>query len=98
MLRITIYDDDHARKLCVEGSIRGPWVGELERVWRQAQASAPGNHLRADLRMVSYIDDNGKKLLRRMVEDGVELVAIGPMMGAVVKDIIARKKAVQEHV
>jgi hypothetical protein len=96
MLRITVYDDDRLRTLRLEGSIRGPWVGELERVWQKARSTAAGVHIRADVRMVSFVDEEGKHLLRQMDADGVQLIAAGAMMRAIVQEIVQHRKTAHE--
>ena len=71
----------------VEGSLRGPWVRELERVWQSTPAA--GKHLCLHLEDVSYVDHAAMGLLTRMFQDGIELLATGPYMTAMVKEIRA---------
>lgn len=86
MLRITSDEQDHCVVFCVEGSLRGPWVDELERVWQSNRG--PDKHMHLNLEDVTYVDDAAKALLRRMVDDGVKLFATGPMMTAIVEEIV----------
>ena len=51
--------------LVVEGRIAGPWVGELER----AIEAAPGTAA-VDVSGVGYVDPDGARLLRRLIERG----------------------------
>lgn len=69
----------------VEGSLRGPWVPELETVWQSTRHS--GKHLCLNLEDVCYVDDAALGLLARMFQDGIELLASGPYMTAVVQEI-----------
>ncbi len=85
MVRITSDEQDHCFVLRIAGSLRGPWVAELERVWQSKRG--PAEQVRIHLEDVSYVDDAAKALLRRMVEDGVKLFAAGPMMTAIVQEI-----------
>lgn len=45
----------------------GPWVAELDRVWRETAARLNGKRLSLDLRNVTYSDAVGKALLRDIV-------------------------------
>jgi len=85
MVRITA--ETHKDRVIwrVEGSLRGPWVDELEKVWQSARDS--GKHLSLNLENVSYVDDAAIELLTRMFQDGTELLASGPYMTAIVQEI-----------
>ena len=85
MVRISVEEHVDFVLLCVEGSLREPWVSELERVWQGNRAH--DHRVRVNLENVSYVDDAAQTLLRRMLEDGVEIYATGPMMTAIVEKI-----------
>lgn len=82
MVRITT--ETHKDRILwrVEGSLRGPWVAELEKVWQRGRDS--GKHLALNLEDVSYVDDAAMELLTHMFQDGTELLASGPYMSAIV--------------
>jgi hypothetical protein len=86
MVRISIQEQSNSVVLRVEGSLREPWVAELERVWHSNRGLY--KHVSVNLENVSYVDDAAKDLLRRMSQDGVELLATGPMMTAIVEEIV----------
>lgn len=75
MLRITVEDTANATTFRLEGKLTGPWVHEFERTWRDFRDRTPGTPLTVDLCQVSFIDSEGKKLLRQMFEEGAELRA-----------------------
>jgi hypothetical protein len=81
-----------AHKYCVvwrvEGSLRGPWVPELEKIWQSTRHS--GKHLCLNLEGVSYVDHAALELLACMFQDGIELLASGPYMTAIVQEIQSR--------
>jgi anti-anti-sigma regulatory factor len=85
MVRITAETDKDRVIWRVEGSLRGPWVDELERAWQSARDSR--KHLSLDLEDVSYVDDAAIELLTRIFQDGTELLASGPYMTAIVQEI-----------
>lgn len=86
MLKITLHTAQDSTRLMLEGRLAGPWVEELERVWRGLKDSAKG--LRAvDLTGVTFIDQEGKLLLSRMWQEGAELLAAGCCSRSIVEDI-----------
>ena len=89
MVRITTETQYDSVVFRVEGSLRGPWVAELERVWRSNRNG--GKHLCVNLADVSFVDDDAKALLTRMFQDGTELSASGPFMKAIVQEIVQRE-------
>jgi ABC-type transporter Mla MlaB component len=85
MLRIITEPQSDRVVLRVEGSLRGPWVTELERIWERNLLFQ--QRVGVDLADVSYVDDAGKALLTRIFEQGTELTAEGPFMQAIVQEI-----------
>ncbi len=92
MLRITLADSASATTFKLEGKLSGAWVGELERCWRSSSSSLGGRALRVDLKGVSFVDEEGRKLLSEMHRKGAQLIAAGPMLRQVVEEI-ARNSA-----
>lgn len=85
MLKITAKTDAVKTTFELEGKLAGAWVSELERCWREI---SPGHAVRIALEAVTYIDDDGKKLLARLHASGAELKAAGCMTKCIVGDII----------
>jgi len=85
MLRITSQSNPAGAILELEGKLAGPWVQELEGCWREA--ARPDRPLKVMLCAVSFIDDQGRRLLAEMYRHGVELVAEGCMNKAIVEEI-----------
>jgi hypothetical protein len=86
MLKITTDRTPDSARLTLEGSLSGPWVTELERVWRtirQSGAFAPV----VDLTGITFIAADGKALLARMWREGAELVANGCCTRHIVEEI-----------
>jgi anti-anti-sigma regulatory factor len=61
-------DDTPMATLKVEGRLVGPWARELEKTWQELWASAKQKSLRLDLRGVSFVDADGARILREIVE------------------------------
>ncbi|HSN05593.1 MAG TPA: hypothetical protein VLS44_11445 [Nitrospira sp.] len=86
MLKITSLRTGDSTRLILEGRLAGPWVGELERAWRDSKESTPGS-LAVDLTGVTFIEQEGKGLLSRIWLDGAELLAAGCCSRSIVEDI-----------
>jgi anti-anti-sigma regulatory factor len=87
MLRITIQESLDAVTLILEGRLTGPWIGEVERAWSAVAGRDNGRHVVVDLSGVTFIEEEGKLLLRRIYERGGELHADDVMTKAIVEDI-----------
>ena len=87
MLRITIHDDPGSRTFKVEGRLAGPWVREVEECWKSTLVGRRERAFRFDLTGVTMIDAPGKAFLAAAHAQGVELVASGCLMKAIVAEI-----------
>ena len=87
MLRITVCNESGLARFVVEGKLAGACVNELEKAWRAATADQPGRTILIDLCSVSFIDNSGKQLLKRMHEQGIRFVGAGIMMNCVIEEI-----------
>src|SRR5688572_18971191 len=86
MLRITVHDHAGALTFQVEGKLAGPWVREAEDCWRRTLTNQHKRQ-RFDLTGVTLIDGAGKAFLAAAYAQGVEFVASGCLMRAVVAEI-----------
>jgi anti-anti-sigma regulatory factor len=74
-------------RLVVEGTLSGVWVDELEKCWLDTKAAPSDEQVRVELSGVSFIDDKGRQLLKRMLCDGTELRATGVMTKGIIEEI-----------
>ena len=88
MIRISELRKGSKQRLLVEGTLAGDWVEVLEKSWLEAQTLRNGESIRIDLSGVTWIDDKGRELLKRMLEDGAELRATGIMTTAMIEELI----------
>lgn len=88
MIRISEIRKGSKRHLLVEGTLAGDWVEVLENSWLEVQASRNGEPMRVDLSGVTWIDDKGRELLKRILQDNAELRATGIMIRAVIEELI----------
>jgi hypothetical protein len=87
MLKITTHDNRPGKTLQLEGKLAGPWVGVLERCWRNVADLPGGPRPCVDLTGVTFIDAAGKDLLRALHLAGADLVAVECMTRAIVESI-----------
>lgn len=87
MLRITAHDSPESLTFQLEGKLAGPWVRELEDCWQRTLAGRPRPAIRLDLTGVTFLDAAGKAFLAARHGQGVELVASGCLMSALVAEI-----------
>ena len=73
MLRITIDKNSRATTFRLEGRLTGPWVEELERVWRSSLAEPANGCISVNLTDVTFVGEEGKKLLEQMYGEGAKL-------------------------
>lgn len=88
MIRISQICEPATCCLIVEGTLSGAFVDELEKCWLEATTARCGDQLRVDLAGVSYIDDRGRQLLKRIFDEGAELRATGVMTRGIIEEII----------
>ena len=88
MIRINkVVEGDYSR-LIVEGTLSADWVDELRKCWAGVRETSSSVNLSIDLSGVSYIDDRGKELLKRMFAEGAELLGAGVMTRAIIEEIV----------
>ena len=86
MLKITTHVSDESTKIILEGRLAGPWIGELERCWRESAQSGGGRPVIVDLIGVTFVEQEGKTLLTRMYQAGADLIASGCCMKSIVEE------------
>src|SRR5258708_5099351 len=77
MLRITNTDTPSEQTWILHGQLAGPWVTELQLDWERARASCQGRKCVVDLTEVTFIDEGGESLIRRMRNQGAHFVVSG---------------------
>jgi hypothetical protein len=68
MLRIPFHEDPQSIAIKLEGKVAGSWVCEFERAWRSLESSWSSKKLILDLRGVSFVDGEGRRLTRKIYE------------------------------
>jgi anti-anti-sigma regulatory factor len=88
MLKITTLTNAESTVLRLEGRLAGTWVQELEMCWDLTVNTKTNDPLSVDLSAVTYIDSDGKDLLRRIHQQGTTLVASGCLTSCIVNEIV----------
>jgi hypothetical protein len=76
VLRITVETTSEGPVLRVEGRLAGPWVDELSR------ACQGNGSRRLELQGLQSVDLAGRQLLRRLAQDGTELLDLSGYLAA----------------
>jgi anti-anti-sigma regulatory factor len=88
MLKITTLTNPGSTIFRLEGRLAGPWVQELERCWSSTvPETRKGQLFSVDLSAVSYVDSDGKDLLKKLHRQGAKLVASGCLTNCLVQEI-----------
>ncbi|MBZ5586097.1 MAG: hypothetical protein LAQ30_28680 [Acidobacteriia bacterium] len=85
--RVSIHNFARAFRLNLEGALTAADVPEVEARWRTGSSIRGDRAFEADLRDVTAVDGEGRALLLRMREDGVEFIADSPESGRLVSEI-----------
>ncbi len=92
MLKITMHDGPEALTFQVEGKLVGAWAKELEQSWKTASSIRNRKALIVDLTEISYIDEDGKRVLAKLFGDGAFFRTAGPMTRAIVDEITGKSR------
>lgn len=88
MLKITTLLNAKSTVLRLEGRLAGLWVQELERCWDSTVGTTTDHPLSLDLSAVTYVDSDGKDLLKKIHQQGAKLVASGCLTRCIVNEIV----------
>ena len=73
MLKITTDEMPDSITMKLEGSIRGPWVEELNKAWLESMSKIGKRTLVLELAGVAFADGAGRELLINIRKSGAEL-------------------------
>ncbi|HLW97358.1 MAG TPA: TolC family protein [Candidatus Acidoferrales bacterium] len=88
MLKITVSRQSDEKTLILEGKLIGAWVSEVDSSWKAE--SSEGQAVRVDLAGVTFIDADGKALLRRLHREGATLLGNGCLTKAIIAEVSGR--------
>jgi predicted nucleic acid-binding Zn ribbon protein len=93
MLKITMIKTPTEERWMLHGRLVGPWVRELQAVWRNTHRADEQQRCVFDLNDVTFVDQGGEKLLRALAKEGVQFEASGIYVRDVVKQLKGQRKA-----
>jgi predicted nucleic acid-binding Zn ribbon protein len=93
MLKITITKTPTEERWILHGRLIGPWVRELQAVWRNTHQTGEQQRCVIDLNDLTFVDKDGEKLLRALAKEGVQFEASGIYVRDVVKQLKGKRKA-----
>jgi len=90
-LRISTEQDEAQMVIRLEGRLAGPWATELFLVWKDRAAQLGQRKAAVDLRNVTYVDEQGKNVLRDIYEQShAELITSTPWSRYLAEEITRR--------
>ena len=90
MLKITIHDSPESQTFQVEGKLVGAWARELEQAWKTASSVHDRKARIVDLSGTLYIDEEGKKVLRKLFNDGAFFRTADCMTASIVDEVTGK--------
>ena len=87
MLRITTQNLPDRTVLKLEGRLAGPWIKELEELWRRIREADVQGGIEVDLCSILFIDAEGKRVLKALHEEGATFQVEGCLTQAVVEEV-----------
>jgi hypothetical protein len=97
MFKVEIVETPETVTFLLKGALHGPLVAELARVWESKRAGICDKHLQVDLSNLTSVDHLGKEMLSVMHGYGTELLSTGPMMSALIDEILACEHGTLAH-
>jgi anti-anti-sigma regulatory factor len=92
VLKITVEENGQLVTLKLEGKIAGPWVAEFSRTWQSLAQSLNSKKLSVDLREVTQISAEGRRMLAEIYgKTGAEF-----QTGSLLMELYAQE-AMREH-
>ena len=74
MLKITVVEGRHQRRLLVEGRLIAPWAAELTSAYETARTDLEDRELVVDLRSLTGISPQGEAILLQLVREKVRFL------------------------
>jgi hypothetical protein len=69
MLKITVVEDRHQRRLIVEGRLIAPWAAELTSAYETAKTDLEERELVVDLKSLTAISPEGEAVLLQLMRE-----------------------------
>jgi anti-anti-sigma regulatory factor len=94
VLRITVEENSEGIVLKLEGRLTGPWVEELDRVWKETAPGSNKKNLSLDLREITFADAGGIRVLQAIYsQTGASILAGTPWTHYLAQEVTASSNA-----
>jgi hypothetical protein len=93
MLKITMTKTPTEERWILHGRLIGPWVRELQAVWRNTHRADEWQRCVFDLNDVTYVDKGGENFLGALPKEGVQFEARGIYVRDIVEQLKGKRKA-----
>jgi hypothetical protein len=74
MLKITVVEGPHDRRMIVEGKLVAPWAAELVSAYQAARIDLGSRELIVDLRSLTAISPEGEAILVNLMHENVKFI------------------------
>jgi hypothetical protein len=95
MLKISVVEGPHCRRIIVEGALAAPWADELATACDKARTNLHGRELIVDLRGLTAISPEGEAVVLHLMDDKFKFQG-GVFIREVLKQL-ARKRQRRPH-
>jgi anti-anti-sigma regulatory factor len=96
VLKVTVERGDRVTTLKLEGKLSGLWVDEAAKVWRDVSGGIAAKDVIVGLSGVTFIDEEGKKLLGQMLGRGAQLRDGRLMTRYIINQLVQEAKDLQK--
>ena len=91
MLKITVVEDPHDRRMIVEGKLIAPWAAELTSAYQSARIDLGARELIVDLRSLTAISPEGEAILVHLMHEHVKFIC-GVYMREVLRQLALKPR------
>lgn len=92
MLKISIADGRHQRRLVLEGKLLAPWAAELKAAYETARAELGDRELVVELKNLIAISQEGENVLLELMSRGIKVRCSGVFAKHVVRQLARRMR------
>jgi hypothetical protein len=92
VLRITSRNIGNKRSIKLEGSLSGPWVEELHKVWCPISKSTQPENVTIDLGGLGFVDNIGRTLLIEIARTGAVVQGASPFVRQILQETNQEKE------
>jgi hypothetical protein len=96
MLRISVTDNKHERRLILEGVLSSVWVAELRKAWKAAQLELENRDIVVDVTEVTLVSSDGEELLCELINEGAKFRGGGVYVGHLLRELEMMSKRLRE--